>query len=196
MKNNKWIISLAAVLMMVSSFAFGQEKLDPIVAYSLKKIPIALGKAEDLTNKGDLPNAKVYLKSAQKEWDRINKNFKERFDPTHPDIVAVRKQLKDVKAKVDAAAGPPKKDQKRLDPIVVYSLKKIPIALGKAEDLTNKGDLPNAKVYLKSAQKEWDRINKNFKERFDPTHPDIVAAREQLKNVKEKVEEADQKKKP
>jgi len=103
MKNNKWIISLAAVLMMVSSFAFGQEKLDPIVAYSLKKIPIALGKAEDLTNKGDLPNAKVYLKSAQKEWDRINKNFKERFDPTHPDIVGAREQLKNVKEKVEEA---------------------------------------------------------------------------------------------
>jgi len=103
MKNNKCMILLAAVVVIFSSCAFGQKRLDPIVAYSLKKIPVSLGKADDLVDKGDLPNAKVYLEEAQKEWDRINKSFKERFDPTHPDIVAAREQLKTVKAKVEEA---------------------------------------------------------------------------------------------
>jgi len=92
------IIVAVAAAVMISSWAFGQEKLNSMVAYSLKKIPPALEKAEKMADQGDLKNAKVYLESARNNWDMINKDFKNKFDPDHPDIVAVRKQLKAVTA--------------------------------------------------------------------------------------------------
>ncbi len=107
------IVIAVALMVMISSWAFGQEKLNGMVAYSLKKIPTALEKAEKLADQGDLKNAKVYLESAQNNWDMINKDFKNKFDPDHPDIVAVRKQLKTVTAML---AKPPAGVEGTADP--------------------------------------------------------------------------------
>jgi hypothetical protein len=180
-------LTAVAVLLMVSALALGQEKLDAMVAYSLKKIPPALEKAETLVLQGDLPNAKVYLDKAQQEWDMIHKDFKDKFDQDHPDIVAVREQLKTVKAKVEGAAAPDEEavaetgtadGSAAIDPLpstMIYEIKQFGPVLDRVEEYVEAMELDMARSTLGKAQHEWDTKKEWDKGKFDPKHPDVVA---------------------
>ncbi len=189
----QWVIFVIAAAVVFTCDAFGEEKLHSWVANALGKIPPKLEKAENLASQGDMANAKVYLDSAQKEWDQMHISLRDKFKDDNSEIVAVRKQLEEVTAKVLGADAAKKvtsevKTQeevpKKLDSMVAYSLKKIPPKLEKAQNLAKQGDIVNARVYLDSAQGEWQRIQTSYKDKFDENHPDVVAVRNQFKVVK------------
>jgi len=193
----KWTLYVTVLAVMVSYSAFGEEALHSWVANALRKIPPKLEKAESLANQGDMANAKVFLGSAQTEWDQMHTSLRDKFKDDHPDIVAVRKQLEAVTAKVLGAAAakkaapkaeaPKVEASKKLHSWVANALGKIPPKLEKAESLANQGDMANANVSLGSAQREWDQMHTSFKGKFDENHPDIVAVRKQLEAVKAKM---------
>jgi len=157
------------------------------VAYSLKKIPVALDKAEKLVTQGDLRNAKVYLNSAQGEWDRIHKNFKGKFSVDHPDIVAVKKRLEAVQAKVDgtprqtetSSTKPLKTDgPAAADPLpstMVYDMKQLGPKLDRVLEYVKAKQITSAKKSYVSAQEAWDTKKKWNNGKFNPNHPKVVA---------------------
>lgn len=184
--NRRWSICIAAAMVMVCSCAFGQEKLNAMVAYSLKKVPPALEKADKLATQGDVQNAKVYLESAQKMWDMIHKDFKGKFDENHPDIVAVRKQLEAVKAKVEGSAAPKEETSavpaatggptasEPLPSTMVYEMKQFG-NLERIMEYVEAMELQNAKDAMERAQIGWDTKKEWNKGKFNPNHPDVVA---------------------
>lgn len=193
------LTAVVAVMVMISSWSFGQEKLNAMVAYSLKKIPPRLEKAEKLADQGDLPNAKVYLEEARKEWDMIHKDFKGKFDESHPDIVAVRDQLKTVTAKVTGATGQDKQDTAatetaegpaatdKLPSTMVYEMKQFEPVLDRVEKYVKALELDAARNTLGRAQHEWDTKKEWNKGKFNPKHPDVVALDKRFAEVTEKV---------
>ncbi len=195
----QWAICVTAAVVMISCCAFGQEKLNGMVAYSLKKIPPALEKADKLATQGDLPNAKTYLESAQKEWDMIHKDFKGKFDENHPDIVAVRKQLEAVTAKVIGTAAPKKEAPAATvtadgpassDPLpstMVYEMKQFNSALDRTLTDAETMNIEEARDYLKrehpwKIKKEWN------KGKFNPQHPDVLALDAKIAKARKLVE--------
>jgi hypothetical protein len=193
------LTTVIVTTVILSPCAFGQEKLDAMVAYSLKKIPPRLEKAEKLADQGDLPNATVYLEEARKEWDTIHKDFKGKFNEDHPDIVAVRKQLQAVTAKVAGAAEPDKDDSAEpvktadssvtgeLPSTMVYEMKQFGPVLDDVESCIKSMELDAARQNLQSAQHEWDTKKKWNKGTFDPKHPDVVALDNRFAEVTKKV---------
>jgi hypothetical protein len=193
------LTAVIATMVIISPWVFGQEKLDAMVAYSLKKIPPRLEKAEKLADQGDLPNANVYLEEAQKEWDMIHKDFKGKFDEDHPDIVAVRKQLQAVTVKVTGAAEPDKDDSAepvtaaessaagKLPSTMIYEMKQFGPVLDDVESCVKSMELDAARQNLRSAQHEWDTKKKWNKGTFDPKHPDVVALDNRFAEVTKKV---------
>jgi hypothetical protein len=199
------VMMVVTTMVVIPLWMFGQEKLDAMVAYSLKKIPPRLEKAEKLAEKGNLPNAKVSLEEAQKVWDMIHKDFKEKFDENHPDIVAVRKQLKTVKAKVAGAAKTVKKDTATpvkkgepatTDPLpstMVYEMKQIGSTLDKAEKYIAADEPHEARRVFDSAHLQWKTKKGWNKGKFNPQHPEVVALEDRFAKVKEKVEQLEKK---
>ena len=197
-------LTVVVTMVMISSWAFGQEKLNATVAYSLKKIPPRLEKAEKLADQGDLPNAKVSLEEAQKEWDMIHKDFKGTFDENHPDIVAVREQLKTVTAKVTGAAKPDKKDTAApvkkgepaaTDPLpstMVYEMKQIGTTLDKAEKYILTNNPHEARRVFDSAQLQWKTKKGWNKGKFNPKHPDVRILEARLAKVQKMVEQLEE----
>jgi hypothetical protein len=198
---HRWVICVTAAVVMVCCCAVGQEKLDAMVAYSLKKIPPALEKADKLVIAGDLPNAKVYLESAQREWDMIHKDFKEKFDVNHPDIAAVREQLKAVKTKVEGVAEPkeetsddpaPAGDPAATDPLpstMIYEMKQFRTGLDGIMECVVGMELHNAKSAMERAQIDWDTKKEWNKGKFSPEHPDVLALEARFAEVSKAVSE-------
>ena len=188
-ENQKRLIGLLsiALLAFLSFPAAGQEKLSGVVAYSLKKIPPALDRAESLLQQGDRPNAKVYLQKAQREWSGIHASYKGKFDENHPEIVAARERLKAVEAKFAAQDKPdPKSDPepgekaggaevKGLPSTMVYDMKRYGPALDKVEVLVKAMEVDQARAMFDDKLNNWNTKKGWNKGKFDPQHPDVLA---------------------
>lgn len=193
--NKRLAIYMTVAVVLISCCAHGQEKLNGMVAYSLKKIPPALEKAEKLAAQGDLSNAKVYLESAQATWDMIHKDFKGKFDESHPDIVAVKNRLMALEAKIEGAPGPSEKASEDpgktggpaatepLPSTMVYDMKQFGPVLDKAMNYVEVKQLDDARRCLEGAQMKWETKKEWNKGKFDPDHPDVVALDKRFADV-------------
>ncbi len=191
---------LALVLVAYCSAVSGADKLDARVAYSLKKIVAALDKAEKLLDQGDPDNAEASLDTAQTEWDAIHRDFKGQFDVNHPDIVATKKRLEALGARLKTAVAekaeegpaPPPEDPSDAAPkappaAMAYVLKQIHANLEAAEERAEAKDLKQAKVSLEEAEKLWTAQQEWNVGKYDPRHPDIVALVAKLNRVRASV---------
>jgi hypothetical protein len=186
------LVCLAVVVIVAWSGGASAANLDGRVAYSLKKIGPALDKAENVLKQGDVRNAKVYLESAQREWEMIHKDFKGAFDEDHPDIVAARTRLAAVKKKIEAAAGSseakptptPAATTARLNPNLAYAMRQILPNLDRAEKAVADKELRQANTYIEEIEKTWNTQKKWEAGKFDPKHPEIVAFETRVAKVR------------
>lgn len=192
MRHPVGVVLAVAVAFVSVSGAAEAANLDARVAYSLKKVGPALDKAENVLRRGDVRNAKVYLESAQSEWDMIHKDFKGQFDENHPDIVAAGKRLKEVAAKIAAAGGgataqptpAPAAPTERLNPNLAYFIKNNTQALGDAEKSVANKNLRDAETVVNEIETTWNTQKKWEAGKFNPKHPEIVAFEARIAKVK------------
>lgn len=180
-------VFVTVVAIMVCGHAFAQEELHSWVANALKKIPPALEKADKLVAAGDLPNAKVYLEIAQREWDMIHKDFKDKFDVNHPEIVAVGKQLDAVTAKVEGVAEPKEEAiavpatsgaptvSDALPSTMISEMKQFYSSLDGIMESVEAMDVRNATNAMERTQVGWDTKKEWDQGKFNPQHPDVLA---------------------
>jgi len=170
------------------------QKLDGRVAYSLGKIGPALDKAEKLLDQGDPRNAEAYFDTAQTEWEGIHRDFKDLFDPNHPDIVATRKRLEAVSARLKspvtedegAPTAQPDDDAGAAKPppaAMAYVMKQIHAGLDAAEKSVAANDLRQAEASFDGAEARWKSQQEWNVGQYDPQHPDVVALVEKLNRV-------------
>jgi soluble cytochrome b562 len=190
----------ACVGVMAAGFTFPAlvaEKLRGVIRYNVRTVNQKLDKAEKLLRAGDMKQAAMYLEAAETPWNSIHKDYKDRIDPNHPEIVATRKRLAALKARIGAKAGAanapvesePVKNApvKKLKGIIGYNVRNVNTSLDRAERSLRAGDPKRATAYLKGAETVWNGIHRDYKDRIDPKHPEIVATRTRLSNVKAKV---------
>jgi len=192
----RWI-GVAAAMMAISFPALGAEKLRGVVGYNLRTVNEKLDKAEKLLRAGDAKQAGVYVEAAEVPWNAIHKDYKDRFDPNHPEIVAAKKRMAALRARIDtdgtAVTPPPDPTtpkpgtSEQLDARIAYSLKGITRGLDSAEQALAQQNLEAARTGLGGAETKWKQIEKDFAGQYDPKHPQVVAMLDRMGALKGRV---------
>jgi hypothetical protein len=174
---------LFAVALLLACSVASAQKLGGAVGYNLSQIEPRLDKAEKLLAQGDAKNALSYYETAKTQWDSVHRDFKGKFDTNHPQVVAMRKRLDGIAAKLAAAGVLSAPSGDRLDARIVRELQEIDKGLDRSVRLLEQGDQPNAVAAFSSAQQRWDAIHKDFAGKFKKDHPDIVAMGKKMSGV-------------
>ena len=192
-------LPVAVMVIATVSTAVAAEKLRGIAGYNVRTVNEKLEKAEKLLRAGDAKQASVYIEAAEVPWKALHKDYKDRFDPNHPEIVATAKRLADAKAKVAAALGKPveKPDTppptttppKDLPAAVKYQLTNVDRSLKGGERAVVQGDLRTARTGLGEADRQWKEIEKSYAGKFDPNHAEIAALKQRMAALRAKIDQ-------
>ncbi|MCP4294271.1 MAG: hypothetical protein GY786_01550 [Proteobacteria bacterium] len=153
----------------------------------------SLDSAEKSIDSNKQKQAKKDLSSARKEMKKIFSWYKGKFDPSHPDIVALQNRISAVATKITGVKQAPVRNVKskapvtntstKLDSKVLRKMKTVTDHLDAAEQFISVNSQNQAKQSVKAAKRELKNIFSWYKGKFDPNHPDIVALQNRVDTV-------------
>ena len=114
-------VAAAAMSMGVSALAIraDEPKAPPAaMAYVMKQIDSSLDKAEKAVKAKDLRGAKASFDTATQQWEAQQEWNKGKYDPKHPDVVALANKYSRVKAAIAALGGAASRTQKNLPAVM------------------------------------------------------------------------------
>lgn len=185
------------------------------VSSRLKKINTELDKAESAMTKGagsDQDRAKRaqrYLTTAQRYRSEIERNYKGKFPPDHPDVKAVDERLAKVEQAIASAgsasaeatasssgsgqATPPAASGGKLPSAVSHRLKSMYRDLDRSEKVAEAGHADQARYKLNEAKTYLDEIKSKYGDKAPADHPDMAKALARYSEVEAKVKAAESK---
>ncbi|MFC1885471.1 hypothetical protein ACFLZM_00220 [Thermodesulfobacteriota bacterium] len=176
--------------------ASGPKAPTATMRYSMKQIHTNLDKAEQYAQAQNLPQAKTSLESAEQQWTSQKEWNKGKYDPQHADIVALVEKFSRVKASIGSAASQVAGPAKTATPsapttgkgapsaAMRYTMKQINGTLDGTQQEIEGQRLNVAKNSFRSARQYWEAFQKDYRGKYDPQHPDIVALTEKYNRVK------------
>ena len=126
MINGKWTFCMivAAISMGVSALVLGADEAQAppaAMVYVMKQIDKGLDEAQESVDAKDLNGAKASFGTATQQWEAQQEWNKGKYDPKHPDIVALAAKYSRVKASVEALEGKASQTQENL-PVVMVAI--------------------------------------------------------------------------
>lgn len=184
---------LVLIGLLIFGFAQAADKLDSKIVYKMDKVTSSLNSAEKSFDGNKQKQAKKNLNSAQKEMKKIFSWYKGKFDPNHPDIVALQNRISAVGAKINGtkpmpvvkakSAVPVPNKSTKLNSKITRKMETVIKHLDSAEQYISVSSQKQAKRSIELAKREMKNIFSWYKGKFDPNNPEIVALQNRIKSA-------------
>ncbi len=168
--------------------------------YVMKQIHASLDKAEQYALAQNLAQAKTSLEGAEQQWTAQKEWNKGKYDPQHEEIVALSEKFARVKTIIGSADARVAGSAKTTTPssassgpgapsaAMRYTMKQIKATLDGAQQDIDGQRLNQAKNSFENARQNWEAFQKDYRGKYDPQHPEIVALTEKYNRVKAALE--------
>ena len=142
MINGKWAVCVivAVISMGVPALVLGADEGQAppaAMVYVMKQIDKRLDKAQEAVEAKNLRQAKASFGTATQQWEAQQEWNKGKYDPKHPDVVALAEKYNRVKASIEALEGKASQTQENL-PVVMAAITESSQKLEEAHKKANR----------------------------------------------------------
>lgn len=178
----------------------GPQAPPSAMIYTMKQLAGTLDKAQQYLQAGNPQQARANLDSAEQQWSSQKEWNKGKYDPQHEDVVALEDRFAQIRAAIASASAPASartatasqapstSGQGAPTAAMQYSMKQIDRSLDGCQQDIEGQRLDRARDSFSDATQYWEAFKKDYRGKYDPQHPDIVALSTKYAHVKANLE--------